>query len=63
MESLRDCFTRYLADTFAMKECEHLHLDGVVDGASRFADQHLAEVEEPARHVCALAAPRWRSES
>lgn len=62
MESLRDCFTRYLADAFAMKGCEHLHLGGVVDGfAPRFADQHLADVEERARHVCAIVAQEARS--
>jgi NAD(P)H dehydrogenase (quinone) len=52
--SIRTLFDRYLAHGFGMKASEHVHFGGVVEGlAERFVDQHLYEVAQHARRLCA----------
>lgn len=61
VEALRSLTSRYLLHAFQMKSCEHLQLDGIVEGLSkRFADQALQQVHERARRVCAMLAAERR---
>ncbi|WP_454884205.1 NAD(P)H-dependent oxidoreductase [Sphingomonas oryzagri] len=62
VESLRNLSTRYLRNAFGMASCEHLHFGGITEGLSkRFADQYLYDVEERARHMCAMLAAERRT--
>ncbi|PHP21592.1 hypothetical protein CG471_01065 [Sphingobium sp. IP1] len=61
MESLRQLSSRYLFRAFSMKSAHYLHIGSIVEGLTeRFADQHLFDVQEKARTVCAtVAAERY----
>lgn len=54
VESLRELSSRYLLRAFSMKSADYLHIGSIVEGLSqRFVDQHLFDVRERARKVCA----------
>lgn len=54
LESLRELSSRYLFRAFAMKTAETLHIGGIVeDMPKRVADEHLHQVRERARRICA----------
>ncbi|AOH87049.1 hypothetical protein AWL63_22935 (plasmid) [Sphingomonas panacis] len=61
VESLRELSSRYLFRAFSMKSAHYLHIGSIVEGlAERFADEHLYDVREKARTVCAkVAAERY----
>jgi NAD(P)H dehydrogenase (quinone) len=62
-ESLRELSSRYLVRAFSMKSAHYLHFGSIVEGlAKRFADEHLCDVREKARTVCAtVASERYRA--
>lgn len=54
MDAQRELSSRYLFRAFAMKSAETMHIGGIVDGLKRrFVDQHLQDVRERTRRVCA----------
>jgi len=56
-QSLLQIFDRYLQRAFSMASTTHVHFSSVVEGMSqRFFDQHMEDVEEAARKICALVA-------
>lgn len=57
MDSLRELSSRYLYRAFSMKSADYLHIGGIVEGLpKRFIDEHLFDVREQARKVCARVA-------
>ncbi|WP_420142087.1 NAD(P)H-dependent oxidoreductase [Sphingomonas sp.] len=53
--SIRTLVDRYLARAFAMEEAGHVHFGGIVEGTTeRVIAEYLHEVEQKARHVCAI---------
>ncbi|MDR7256423.1 NAD(P)H dehydrogenase (quinone) [Sphingomonas sp. BE270] len=57
MESLRELSSRYLFRAFSMRSAHYLHIGAIVEGlAERFGDQHLSDVREKARKICAAVA-------
>jgi NAD(P)H dehydrogenase (quinone) len=61
--SLRYLFDRYLTNAFGMLPDQHVHFGGIVPGIDqRWVDQHLYDVAQQARHICAtLAAERHQT--
>jgi NAD(P)H dehydrogenase (quinone) len=53
--SIRTLVDRYLARAFAMEEAGHVHFGGVVERTTeRVVAEHLHQVEQKARHICAV---------
>ncbi len=56
-QALRTVFDRYLMFGFGMHAHKHVHFGHITDELTeRFAAQHLHDVKENARHVCAEVA-------
>lgn len=52
--ALREVFDDYLANAFSLASVEHVHFSSIVDGLKeRFVREHLFQVEETARKLCA----------
>ena len=64
MSSLHQAFGRYLASIFRFSNMHHFHAASVMDGMKpALAEQHLFDVAEKARLICAeAAAARHRAE-
>jgi len=57
LDSLRQLSSHYLFRAFSMKSAHHLHIGSIVEGLpKRFVDEHLFDVGERARKVCASVA-------
>lgn len=57
IDALREIGTRYLFRAFAMKSADYLHIGSIVEGLpQRFIDEHLMDVRERVRKVCARMA-------
>ena len=57
IESLLDLFGRYLVHAFGMESGEYVHLGHVTEGfPTNFLEQHLADVSDHARQICAAVA-------
>jgi len=52
--SLRTIFDDYLRRAFSLEGADHVHFASIVDGlAPRYVEEHLFEVEQTARALCA----------
>ncbi len=57
LDSLRELSSRYLFRAFSMKSADYLHIGSIVEGLpTRFIDEHLSDVRERARKICARLA-------
>jgi NAD(P)H dehydrogenase (quinone) len=57
IESLLELFGRYLVHAFGMKSGEYVHLGHVTEGfPQNFLEQHIADVRDHARRICAEVA-------